>query len=137
MDVTRHIEPTQEFNSRTSAVSDHLPTPVLRLTRRTKLNAIGVMALVVGLPIAAIIYGSGQSDSAPQSNAAGDWQDSTLSTQDSKVSSRDVEMYYGKIGMLVVKLQDWSKRPTSWAILIATISTVTAVTCFRGAHRRQ
>ena len=130
-----HIEPTRRLNSQTPAVNNNSPIPNLPATRRTTLYAIGVLVLVLGSAIAAIVYWTGQSRSVPQSNAAGDWRDSTLSTQDSKVSSRDVELYYGKIGMLVVKFQDWFHQPASWAILIATISTLTAVACFRAAHR--
>jgi hypothetical protein len=135
MCAVSHIQPTQPLNYQTPAVNDSPPTPKRPSTRRTKYNAAGVIVLVLGLPIAAIVYGAGQSPSAPQPNAASDWRDGTLSTQDSKASSRDVELYYGKIGLLVVKLQDWSKQPTSWAILIAAVSTLTAVACFRAAHR--
>jgi hypothetical protein len=133
--VVSHIEPTRLLNSQTSAVNDNPPTPNLSATRRKASYAIGIVVLLLGLAIAAIVYRTGQSRSVPQSNAAGDWRDSTLSTQDSKVSSRDVELYYGKVGMLVVKLQDWSKRPESRAVLIATISTLTSLACFRAAHR--
>ena len=116
-------------------MSDNPPTPNLSSTPRTNFNAIGIVVLVLGLAIAAIIYWAGQPHSTPQSNAAGDWQDSTLSIQDSKASARDVELYNGKMGMLALNLEDWFQQPTSWAILIATISILTSVACFRLARQ--
>jgi len=65
----------------------------------------------------------------------GDWQDSTLSVEDSKIASRDIEMYYGKIGFLVIRLSDWWKRPESKAIILATTSTLIAAGCFFAARR--
>ena len=65
-------------------------------------------------------------------------QDFTLSLEDSKKASRDMEMYYGKFGLVVAK---WSsqleelKRPGPLAIIIAVLSTLAASGCFVAANR--
>ena len=62
--------------------------------------------------------------------AEGSWHDSTLSFGDSKIASHDVELYYGKLGSLVVKLSDWWERPESKAVVLATASILIAAGCF-------
>ncbi len=97
--------------------------------------------LLLGLTSACLVFWIGQRRIARQSKsgstatAEGDWQDSTLSVQDSKAASRNVELYYGKLGFLVVKLSDWWERPESKAIVIATVSTLFAAGCFLAARR--
>ena len=104
--------------------------------RRTACKALGVLVLLLGLGSAALIYGSAQhhpaTRSAGQATSAveGGWQDGTLAPQDSKKSSRDLELYYGKVGMLAVRLRDWFEQPETLAITIATVSTLAAVGCF-------
>jgi hypothetical protein len=39
-------------------------------------------------------------------------------------------MYYGKAGMLAVRLRDWFEQPESLAIILATSSTLAALACF-------
>jgi hypothetical protein len=105
------------------------------------LNRLGVVVLVLGLTSACLVFWIGQRRIARQSKSgattttAGDWQDGTLSVEDSKKASRDVEMYYGKIGFLMVRLSDWWKRPESKAIVLATASTLIAAGCFFAARR--
>lgn len=104
--------------------------------RRTAFKALGVLVFILGLGSAGLIYGNAQHRSATASNGQGTsavdggWQDGTLSAQDSKKSSRDLELYYGKLGMLVVRLRDWVEQPVNLAIIIATVSTLAAVGCF-------
>ena len=65
-------------------------------------------------------------------------QDFTLSLEDSKKASRDMELYYGKFGLVVAKWSDWLEeleRPGPLAIMIAVLSTLVASGCFAAAHR--
>ena len=105
------------------------------------LNRLGVVVLLLGLTSACLVFWIGQRRIAKQSKsgatttAEGDWQDSTLSFEDSKKASRDVEIYYGKMGFLMIRLSDWWKRPESKAIVLATASTLIAAGCFFAARR--
>lgn len=99
---------------------------------QTMLNTIGMLVLVLGLAAASLVLlrGLRQSNNPAASNSPDDWQDDSLSLQDSKASSHDLEMYNGKLGMLTVKLSDAFHRPESLAMIIATASTLVALGCF-------
>jgi hypothetical protein len=118
------------------AVNDNAAIAGSSAKRQSTLNRVGVIVLLLGIGVAGIVYWIQQNRSAQTaSSEAGDWRDSTLSLEDSKISSRDVELYNGKIGMLMVRLTDDLKRPEALPILIATISTLTALGCFLVARR--
>ena len=93
------------------------------------LNTVGVIVLLVGLGSAGLVCWLGQNRSAT-STTNGDWKDSTLSLTDSKTSTRDIELYGGKLEVLMVHFLDWLQRPTSLAIIIAAISVLIAASCF-------
>ena len=105
------------------------------------LNRLGVVVLLLGLTSACLVFWigqrriAGQSKSGATTTAEGGWQDSTLSIKDSKKASHDVELYYGKLGFLVVKLSDWWERPESKAVILAAASTLIAAGCFFAARR--
>jgi hypothetical protein len=118
-------------------VNNKAAIPSSSRKRRAAFNALGVLVLFLGLGGAGLIYyGSAQRRSAAPSTgqgtpaAEGGWQDGTLSLPDSKKSSRDLELYYGKAGMLAVRLRDWVEQPGTLAIIIATVSTLAAMGCF-------
>jgi hypothetical protein len=102
------------------------------------LKTLGVLVLVLGVVSSSIVYWSGQRRSASQSknqetSVAGGWKDSTLSSEDLKGSSRTIEMNYGKVAVLLVSWLHWweqLKPHELVAIIITTISTLTAITCF-------
>jgi hypothetical protein len=96
--------------------------------RQTMLNTIGTLVLVLGLAGASLVLVRGlrQSSNPASSNS----QDDTLSVQDSKASSYEVERYDGTMGMLTVRLSDALHRPESLAMIIATASTLVALGCF-------
>ena len=103
---------------------------------RARLISLGIVILLLGLATAGLIHWRAQHHSAqPTSPPPGEWQDTSLSREDSKKSARDIEMYYGKIGLLVVRLQDWFSEPESWVLIIATVSTLAAAACFLAANR--
>jgi len=101
------------------------------------LNTVGMLVLVLGLTAASLVLvrGLGQSNNPAASNSPDDWQDNTLSLQDSKAASHDLEMYDGKLGMLSFKLSDAFHRPESLALIIATASTLVALGCFFVSRR--
>jgi hypothetical protein len=103
------------------------------------LQTLGVLVLVLGVVSASIVFWSGQKGSTNRSNKQessvvdGGWKDSTLSSEDLKGSSRTIEMNYGKAAVLIVKWLHWweqLKPHESLAIIITTISTLTAMTFF-------
>ena len=100
--------------------------------RQTMLNSIGMLVLVLGLAAASLVLlcGLRQSNNPATSNSPDNWHDDTLSIQDSKATSYEVEKYDGKMGLLSVKLSDAFHRPESLAMIIATASTLVALGCF-------
>jgi hypothetical protein len=106
--------------------------------RAEQLKTLGAVILVLGIASASIVFWSGQKSLASQSKQQssivdGGWQDSTLSPEDLKGSSRTLEMNYGKVAVLVTSWLHWwgqLKPHESLAIIITTISTLTALTCF-------
>ena len=117
-----------------------MPAPSSSPKNRAELlQTLGVLVLVLGAVSASIVFWSGQKRSANRSNNQGSsvmnggWRDSTLSSDDLKGSSRTVEMNYGKVAVLIVNWLHWweqLKPHESLAIIIATTSTLTAITCF-------
>jgi hypothetical protein len=107
--------------------------------RRAVLNAVGVIVLLLGIVGACIVYVIGQNRSVGRgATADGAWQDGSLAPADSKSFSHDVEMYNGKVGVLVVKWWEFCdelKRPGSVAMMIAAGSVVAACGCFIAAKR--
>jgi hypothetical protein len=99
------------------------------------LNIVGVIALVLGLSIASIVLVVGAGRAKTTAGAPGEWQDNSLSIEDSKAAAHDLEMYNGKMGMLAVKLSDAFHQPESLAMIIAAGSTLIALGCFFVARR--
>ena len=108
-----------------------MDSPSRFLRQQARLRALGLLVLLLGLGSASVIYWRG----AHSSDASrGVRPDDPLSVEDSKRASRDVEIYYGKTGLLGMKLWQQMQRPGSLAILIAAVSTLTAGGCFLFAH---
>lgn len=101
------------------------------------LKVVGVTVLVLGLSIASIVLvaGAGRLKAPGAADATGDWQDDSLSLEDSKASSHDLELYDGKMGMLALKLSDAFHQPESLAMIIATTSSLVALGCFYVSRR--
>ena len=93
----------------------------------TLLNTIGVVVLVLGIGSALLLY---RQSRPATSNTNGEWKDTSLSMTESKANTRDIEMYGGKLEVLMVKFQDWFRRPESQAIVIATFSVLLGAGCF-------
>lgn len=105
--------------------------------RGSTLNIVGVTVLAVGLGIASIVLvaGARRAKGPGDTDASGSWQDDSLSVEDSKASTRDVEMYNGKLGMLSLELSDALRQPESLAMIIAVASSLIAVGCFYFSYR--
>jgi hypothetical protein len=119
-------------------VNDNVAIPSSSSNSPGMLNRLGLVVLVAGLVSAGVVYWAGQNRSAQQQatpTADGEWRDGTFSTEDSKIATRNVELYGGPVEMLMVKFEDALKRPEWQAILIATTSILIALACFLAAHR--
>ena len=91
------------------------------------LNAVGVIVLIIGLGSAILLYRQCRPATVQHE---GEWQDSTLTLTDSKSNTRDIEMYGGKLEVLMVQCLEWLHRPESLAIFIAVTSVLVALGCF-------
>jgi hypothetical protein len=133
------------FPTTKSLVNDKMPTRSSPWQRNAELwKTAGVAVLVLGFVAAGIIYWSGEksltraSDDRQTSADETRWKDGSLSPEDLKGSSRTIEMNYGKVSVLIV---NWLHRFEQLkphqllALLVATIATLVAVTCFFIASR--
>jgi hypothetical protein len=126
-------------------VNDNMPIQSSSLKRRAELlKTVGVAVLVFGLIASSILYWGAEENSVTNSREqeiselGGSWKDGTLSPEDTKGSSRTIEMNYGKIGVLVTDwLHRWKdlKPHQVLAIVIATVATLIAIGCFVIAQR--
>jgi hypothetical protein len=112
------------------------PTPVPRLKLRLRLRVIGALILVVGLVVSWRVWQGPERD--PSSALDPNSPSAPLAISDSRKQSRNVEMYYGKTGLL---MERWSERLEPWthgkplAEIIAVFSLLTATGCFFLAAR--
>lgn len=114
--------------------------------RAELLKTFGAGVLVLGLIAASIVYWVGENRSATSSHSPStsslenSWKDSTLSPEDSKGSSRTIEMNYGKVAVLIVNWLHWWKRLKPHELLAGVIATgaiLIAISCFFVANRQQ
>ena len=99
----------------------------------SRLNTIGVVTLFLGLGSALLLY----RQTRPAATIVNtEWKDSTLSLTDSKSNTRNIELYGGKLEVLMVKFLNWLHRPESLAIIIVTISALISLGCFLTAVPR-
>jgi hypothetical protein len=121
--------------------NDPMPNPLIR--RRTTLNLLGILVLLLGIGGASIVYRTennrGQSTNQETPKVQNGWQDSTLSPDDTKGSSRDLELLYGKVGALVIgfwtRCEEFFSHPATGGTVIGLISVVLAFICFLRANR--
>jgi phosphotransferase system glucose/maltose/N-acetylglucosamine-specific IIC component len=108
-------------------------------SQRSLVNRVGIFVLFIGMVSAGIVYWSGESRSAKQEEVteSGSYDD-TLSSENSKTSSRGTEMYFGKVGVLIAAwFRRWEELKDSerWAIMIASGSVFVGLICFVVATR--
>jgi hypothetical protein len=111
------------------------------LRRRALLNILGALMLAMGIVSAGIVVWTEQHRSGGRSEASSSdngWKDNTLSSEDSKTSTRQSEMLVGKVGALIAY---WWRRSTELAspegvtMMFAMISVLAAFACFVFADR--
>ncbi|HET6464290.1 MAG TPA: hypothetical protein VFH55_01610 [Nitrospiria bacterium] len=90
--------------------------------RHARLRAIGVIVFLLGMSGAALVYWLG--------TRSPDLTDNPLMAGMPKVEARQMGYLYGKMGLVILHLQDNLSRPGTQAILIAAISTLIAFGCF-------
>ena len=111
------------------------------LSKRALFNIFGAVLLAMGIVSAGMVVWTEQHRSAKRSETSSSdsgWKDQTLSSEDSKTSTRQSEMLVGKVGVLIVY---WWRRfadlasPEGIAMMFAMISVVAAFGCFVVADR--
>jgi|SRR5579872_6126719 len=116
-------------------MSKRLP-PISPNQLRTALNYFGALVLVVGFISAALVWRA--SERSPE---AGDERLSAtgpLAASDSRKQSREIEIYYGKTGLLMERWREGMEglsHGKPLAKLIVVVSSITGVGCFLLATR--
>jgi hypothetical protein len=101
---------------------------------RSALNWVGLAVLLVGLGSAVLIWRA--QDRIDRENGAAEYADPSapLSPLDSRKQVRDVEMYYGKLGVLVEEAEE-CLHGKPLAKTIGVISVLAAAGLFLAAAR--
>ena len=87
-----------------------------------RLRTIGVLVLLLGLAGAGLVYWTG----APEE----DLSDDVSIAETSKKAARDIELNFGKMGLLMNDLSEVLKRPGVRAVMVLAGSTLAASGCF-------
>jgi len=104
------------------SVNDQTAAPNSSRNLPKRLRTIGLIVLLLGLASAGVVYWQG-------THSAGATEDELL-PGNAKVESRQMEILYGKMGLLTEELSDDLKQPGTQALLIATVSILVAAGCF-------
>jgi hypothetical protein len=122
-------------------LNDRRPVTGSSLSKRALFNVLGAVMLAMGIVSAGMVVWTEQHRSAKRSETSSSdsgWKDQTLSSEDSKTSTRQSEMLVGKVGVLIAH---WWRRfadlasPERVAMTFAMISVVAAFGCFVVADR--
>lgn len=87
-----------------------------------RLRIIGVVVLFLGLACAGAVYWIGTHSAEPSEDE--------LLPGNAKAESHQMELLYGKMGLLTMELSDDLKQPGTQALLIAAVSILAAGGCF-------
>ena len=96
------------------------PNPSRKQPKR--LRMMGVIVLLLGLAGAGAVYWRGTHSGEPSEDE--------LLPGNARAEARQMEILYGKLGLLTVELSDDLKQPGTQACIIATISILAAAGCF-------
>lgn len=83
---------------------------------------IGVVVLLTGLATAGAVYWIGTHSAEPSEDE--------LLPGNARAESHQMQLLYGKMGLLTQELSDDLKQPGTQAFLIATVSVLIAAGCF-------
>jgi hypothetical protein len=109
-----------------SAMTNLTPGPDSSGKRRGRLRMIGVLILLLGLGGAGAVYWSG----APPQDLSSD----PATARDYKTETRDIEINFGKAGLILNDITAGLQRPDVQAAIIALVSILAAFGCFCFAH---
>ena len=90
--------------------------------RQRQIRTIGVAVLILGLVAAGVVYWMGTHSGQPSED--------DLLPGNARAESHQMQLLYGKMGLLTQKLSDDLKQPKTQAFLIATLSVLVAGGCF-------
>jgi flagellar basal body-associated protein FliL len=90
--------------------------------RRARLRTIGILVLLLGLGGAGAVYWTG----APPE----DFSANPATARAYRTESRDIEINFGKMGLVMNDLLDDLKYPRTQAAIIAVVSLLVASGCF-------
>jgi flagellar basal body-associated protein FliL len=102
--------------------SNSTPGPAPSGRKPARLRTIGLLILLLGLAAAAVVYWTG----APPPSYA----DDPDTARAYKTESRNLEINFGKLGLLANDLLTELQHPGAQALLIATVSILAAAGCF-------
>jgi flagellar basal body-associated protein FliL len=87
-----------------------------------RLRVIGIVVLVLGLASAGAVYWVRTHSDEPTEDE--------LLAGNARAESRQMEMLYGRMGLLTQELSDDLKQPGTQAFIIAAVSVLIAAGCF-------
>jgi hypothetical protein len=108
------------------AVNNTTPGPGTSRRAGARLRTIGLVVLLLGLGGAVLRYGL----SAPSKDSSADLP----TAETSKKVARDIEVNFGKMGLLTNSLAENLQDPATQALIIVVASIVVAFGCFYVAH---
>src|SRR5271157_454512 len=104
------------------AVNNRTPGPDRSPRGGARLRTIGVLVLLLGLGGAGVVYWTG---AAPE-----DLSDDPSTARAYKREAREIEINFGKMGLLMNGLWEDLKHPGTQAVVIAVASILAASGCF-------
>lgn len=107
---------------------EHSPTPAPHRSPRkgTRLRAAGLVVLLLGVGGAGVRLWT--------SSPPGDLSAGLPTAETSKKVARDIEINFGKMGLLTNNAANDLHDPATQAIIIAAVSILVAAGCFYVAH---
>ncbi len=107
-------------------VNNPISNPDSHARRLRRLRTLGVLILLLGLGGAGVVYWTG----TPPEDLSAD----PATARSYKTESRDIEINFGKMGLLMNDWQNDLKYPGTQAVIIVAASGLLASGCFFFAH---
>jgi hypothetical protein len=107
-------------------VDNPISNPDSHARRLKWLRTLGVLILLLGLGGAGAVYWTG----TPPDDLSAD----PATARSYKTESRDIEINFGKLGLLMIEWENDLKYPGTQAVIIIAVSGLAASGCFFFAH---